>query len=183
MTATTDVERAVLRDGTVLVVRPMRPDDEDRLVAFHARLSPESQRLRFFNAHPRLTSDEVWRFTHVDGHERAALVAEHDGEILGVARYDRLPRGAVAEAAFVVRDDHQGLGIGTLLLDRLADHARQEGLTDLVAETLPENTRMLHVLRGFTAGATSRYDDGVVCVTVPLDSPQVHDPPLADGDG
>jgi RimJ/RimL family protein N-acetyltransferase len=162
--------RAVLRDGTTVTVRPMSPDDGDRLVAFHAGLSPESQRLRFFTAHPRLTDAEVWRFTHVDGHQRAALVAERDGEIVGVARYDRLPRGTVAEAAFVVRDDHQGRGLCTLLLDHLADHARHEGLTHLVAETLPENAAMLRVLRNFTPGATSRYQDGSVEVTVPLDA-------------
>jgi RimJ/RimL family protein N-acetyltransferase len=166
-----------------ITIRPMRPDDGDRLVAFHARLSPESQRLRFFTAHPRLTDAEVWRFTHVDGRQRVALVAEEaegdeddeeaedGGAIVGVARYDRLPHDSAAEAAFVVRDDHQGRGLGTVLLDHLAEHARNEGVTHLVAETLPENTRMLHLLRGFSPAATSRYADDVVYVTVPLDVP------------
>lgn len=159
---------ALLRDGTTVAVRPMHPDDADRLVAFHAHLSPESQRLRFFTPHPRLSETEIRRFTHVDGHDRAALVAIDGGEIVGVARYDRLPHTTRAEAAFVVRDDHQRRGIGTLLLYHLADHARHEGITHLVAETLPENTAMLHVLRAFDPVATSRYDDGVVHITVPL---------------
>jgi len=171
MTATTTPRQAVLRDGTGVTIRDMHPDDEDRLVAFHARLSPHSQRLRFFTAHPRLSEGEVQRFTHVDGHTRVALVAERDGEIVAVARYDRLPHSAVAEAAFVVRDDHQGRGLGTLLLDRLAEHARHEGIARLVAETLPENAHMLHILRRYTPAATSRLSDGVVHVTVPLDTP------------
>jgi GNAT superfamily N-acetyltransferase len=165
MTATTT--------AVAVTVRPMRPDDGDRLVAFHSRLSPDSQRLRFFTPHPTLSEREVWRFTHVDGHDRVALVAEHDGEIVGVARYDRLPHSTVAEAAFVVRDDHQGRGIGTLLLDHLADHARNDGVTHIVAETLPDNARMLRMLRNFTPAATSRYEDGVVQVTVPLETPGV----------
>jgi RimJ/RimL family protein N-acetyltransferase len=170
MVATTAVDEKVLRDGTTVMVRPMRPDDGDRLVAFHARLSPDSQRLRFFTAHPRLSSGEVERFTHVDGHERVALVAVDGGEIVAVARFDRLPHDAGAEAAFVVRDDHQGRGLGTLMLDRLAACARDEGIARLVAETLPENSRMLRVLRNFTPAATSRMSDGVVHVTVPLDA-------------
>jgi RimJ/RimL family protein N-acetyltransferase len=170
MFTTTAIDEAVLRDGTAVIVRPMRDDDGDRLVAFHARLSPDSQRLRFFTPHPRLSSQEVDWFTHVDGHERVALVAEHGGDIVAVARFDRLPHSVVAEVAFVVCDDHQGRGLGTLLLDRLATRAREEGITHLVAETLPENARMLRVLRNFTPAATSRMSDGVVHVTVPLDT-------------
>ncbi len=169
-TTTTGVDGAVLRDGTPVTVRPMRPDDEERLVAFHARLSPDSQRLRFFAPHPRLSDREVERFTHVDGHWRVALVADRGGEIVAVARFDRLPNGTVAEAAFVVRDDLQGRGLGTLLMDRLAARARHEGITHLVADTLPENARMLRVLRAFSPAATSRMSDGVVHVTIPLET-------------
>jgi GNAT superfamily N-acetyltransferase len=169
-TTTMPVDKAVLRDGTTVTVRPMRPDDEERLVAFHACLSPESQRLRFFAPHPRLSDREVERFTHVDGHWRVALVAERGGEIVAVARFDRLPYGTVAEAAFVVRDDLQGRGLGTLLMDRLAARAPCEGITHLVADTLPENRRMLRVLRNFSPAATSRMSDGVVHVTIPLDT-------------
>lgn len=71
------------------------------------------------------------------------------------SRADRLPRSTLAEAAFVVRDDHQRQGIGPLLLAHLADHARREGITDLVAETLPENASILRLLRRFSSAATA----------------------------
>lgn len=165
---TSPAEPVVLRDGTRVIIRAMRDDDDQRLVAFHSRLSPESQRLRFFTPYPQLSDAEVQRFTHVDGHQRVALVAEHDGEIVAVARYDQIPGTTDAEAAFVVRDDHQGRGLCTLLLERLACHALDDGIERFVAETLPDNTRMLHVLRSHGPDVTTRFADGTVHVTVPL---------------
>ncbi|HEX8803521.1 MAG TPA: GNAT family N-acetyltransferase [Acidimicrobiales bacterium] len=158
----------VLRDRTTVTVRPMHDDDGGRLVAFHAHLSTESQRLRFFTAHPRLSDEEVDRFTHVDGHARVALVAERDGEIVAVGRYDRLDGGEAAEVAFVVRDDLQGRGLCGVLLDRLADLARAEGIVRLVADTLPENTRMIHAFRRAGPDVSIHMVDGVVEVVVPL---------------
>jgi GNAT superfamily N-acetyltransferase len=137
----------VLADGTTVQVRAIRPDDDDALRAFHSRLSPESIVLRFFSAHPRLSDAEVQRFTHVDGVDRVALVAEHGPEIVAVARYDRSPGRDEAEVAFVVDDAFQGHGLGTILLQRLAGTARSHGIRWLVADTLSENFRMLHVFR------------------------------------
>ena len=128
-------------------VRPIGPDDGEALRAFHARLSPESIVLRFFGPHPRLSDAEVERFTHVDGVDRVALVAERASQIVAVARYDRTPGSDEAEVAFVVDDAYQGRGLGTLLLQRLADAARAQGIRRLVADTLSENFRMLNVFR------------------------------------
>jgi RimJ/RimL family protein N-acetyltransferase len=169
--AATATGAVVLRDGTPVTIRPMRADDDHRLIDFHRQLSPESQRLRFFTPHPTLSATEVHWFTHVDGHQRVALVAEHDGDIVAVARYDRLPDTNDAEAAFVVRDDHQGHGICTLLLNRLASHAAHHGVGRFVAETLPDNTRMLHVFHNHSPAVTTRFTDGTVHVTVPLNNP------------
>jgi len=137
----------VLSDGTTAHVRAIRPDDADALRAFHSRLSPESIVLRFFGPHPRLSDAEVERFTHVDGADRLALVAERDAQLLAVARYDRSPSSDEAEVAFVVGDAFQGHGLGTLLLQHLADAARSHGIHHLVADTLSENFRMLNVFR------------------------------------
>ncbi len=157
-----------LPDGTRLRVRPMADDDEERLVAFHARLSPESQRLRFFSPHPRLSDREVTRFVHVDGDARVAIVAECDGDIVAVARFDRFVESTDAEAAFVVQDSFQGRGLGSVLLERLAACAREQGVEQLVASTLPENKRMLHVFRKFSTEVKTSFEDGVVHVTIPL---------------
>jgi RimJ/RimL family protein N-acetyltransferase len=139
---------AVLAGGATVHVRPIYGNDARRLVAFHSRLSPESIYMRFFGPHPNLASSEVDRFTQVDGHDRMALVATVDDEIVGVARYDRLqPKSAEAEVAFVVDDAHQGRGLGSLLLEQLAAYARNQGIEVFRAETLPHNRPMLEVFR------------------------------------
>lgn len=132
-------------DGTSCRVRPIRPDDGPGLKAFHGSLSTRSAYLRFFSIHPVLSSDEVERFTRVDYDGRLALVVEHDGALVAVGRYDRLPDSAEAEVAFVVTDEFQHRGIGTLLLDELAEAALSRGITTFVASTLAENRTMLGV--------------------------------------
>ncbi|HEX5265550.1 MAG TPA: GNAT family N-acetyltransferase, partial [Acidimicrobiales bacterium] len=158
-----------LRDGKVVTIRRMAPDDDDRLVEFHGRLSPETVYLRFFSAHPRLLPAEVNRFTHLDQHDRVALVAvDAAGCIQAVGRYDRLPGTDEAEVAFVVADDLQGQGLGRELLARLAPIARREGIRRLVAETLVGNQPMLKVFRASGLPTRTGLAGGVVQVTMEL---------------
>ncbi len=158
----------VLSDGSTVHIRPIRPDDGERLVRFHAGLSPDTQYLRFFSPHPVLSPREVERFTHVDYWDRFAIVAQRNDDFVGVARYDRQPGSGEAEVAFVIADSQQGKGLGMLMLEHLAAAARRRAVTRFVAETLPSNTRMLQVFRqaGFTA--TTRFGDGVVHVEFPI---------------
>ncbi len=153
-------------------MRPIAPDDDARLVAFHEKLSRETQRLRFFGPHPHLSIAEVQRFVRVDGNRRVAVVAERDDEIVAVARYDLLGDTDEAEAAFVVRDDLQGQGLGTLLLAELATRARAQGVARLVALTLPENRPMQRVLHAFGPNVTSAFVDGVVRFEIALNETQ-----------
>ena len=138
-----ELERDVVTGGLHYRVRPIRPDDGKPLVQFHARLSPRSVYLRFFSAHPVLSEKEVTRFTAVDYDARLALVATADDHLIGVARYDRAPGASEAEVAFVVDDEYQHHGIGSELLDELADAALARGVTVFRAETLAENRTML----------------------------------------
>ena len=160
----------VVSDGGVVHVRPIRPDDGDHLRALHQRLSTETIYLRFFSPIPTLSNAMVERFTHVDYVDRLALVAQLDDDIIGVARYDRLPepRHDQAEVAFVIDDAHQGRGLGTLLLEHLAAAARENGVAEFVAETLPGNNRMLRVFRDAGFGDERRLADGVVSVRFPI---------------
>jgi len=165
---------ALLRDGTPVHVRPIRPDDEEALVAFHGRLSPHTIYRRFFSPRPVLPPKDVHRFTNVDYHDRMALIAEIGGEMAGVARYDRQPSREgpdappEAEVAFVIEDRHQGRGLGSLLLEHLAGAARERGFEYFVAETLAENRSMLGVFRdaGFVAQRT--FDDGLIHLRFPI---------------
>jgi GNAT superfamily N-acetyltransferase len=170
---------AVLDDGTPIGFRPIRPDDAPALAEFHAGLSATSVYLRFFGAHPRLSEREVARFTHVDYHDRLALVALVAGRLTGVARYDRL-EGDEAEVAFVVADDFQHHGIGTMLLERLADAARRRGVATFFAQTLAENRTMLDVFLHSGYAVTTTNDGQLVELRFPIDH-RVTRPPAHSG--
>ncbi len=144
-------------DGTPIVVRPIRPEDEPLMVKFHASLSEESVYMRYFHmmkldqrtAHERLT-----RICFIDYDREMALVAERtdpetgEREILGIARLSR--RGAPpgeAEFSILVSDRFQRRGLGTLLLSRLLEVGRAEGLRRITAEILLENRPMQRISR------------------------------------
>ena len=140
------LERDVVSEGDLhFHLRPIEADDAERLVEFHSHLSPRSCYLRFFTFHPTLSPKEVEHFTCVDYIDRLALIAEVDGTLIAVARFDRHEGTTEAEVAFVVADDYQGHGIASLLLDELVLAARERGITTFLAETLSENHAMLHV--------------------------------------
>ena len=158
----------MLTDGGTVHVRPIRPDDAERLVAFHSRLSPESIYYRFFSPKPRLTEREVERFTTVDMVDRVALVALLGEDIIAVARFDRWPQRADAEVAFVVDDLHKGRGLSTLLLEHLVAIARSVGITTFTAEVLPDNRAMLAVFSKAGFELHRRLHEGVVDISFPI---------------
>jgi GNAT superfamily N-acetyltransferase len=160
-----------LQDGTEVSVRPIEPSDAPALEQFHDGLSPETTRLRFFSPHPHLTAKELARFTTVDHHNREALVMRASDEIIAVGRYDRKPESTEAEVAFVVRDDQQGRGAATILLFRLAERAREEGVTHFVADTLADNRRMVEVFEHTGWVTSSHFDAGVLHLVMDLPDP------------
>jgi acyl-CoA synthetase (NDP forming)/RimJ/RimL family protein N-acetyltransferase len=151
----------VLRDGRPCHVRPITPHDGARLRDFHSKLSARTVYYRFFSAYPRLTDRDVTRFTEVDHISRVALVATMANDIIGVARYDRL-NPHEAEVAFVIQDEHQGRGLGSVMLEHLAAAARERGIVRFIAEVLPENTRMLHVFEQAGYLPDRDYRDGSI---------------------
>lgn len=164
------VQQALLDDGRTVELRPIRPDDEERLERFHSKLSPEAIRRRYFTPHPHLTPAELHRFTHVDGSERLAVVALCDGELVGVGRYESITGTADAEGAWIVRDDHQGLGLGTLLARAVVDEATRHGKRRLIAETLADNIAMRRVLLNLGLPADQHFRDGIVEIIIDLDA-------------
>lgn len=146
-------EAVRLPDGTEVTLRPIRPDDAPRLLALHSRLSPESIYLRFLGPHPVLTPEEAESLATVDSrHSMAFVAARVDGEdeaILGVARYAAVRPGSLdeAEVAIVVEDAHQRRGLGTLLMRRLVEHARRQGVATLSAEVTAGNERIMRFIR------------------------------------
>jgi acyl-CoA synthetase (NDP forming)/RimJ/RimL family protein N-acetyltransferase len=158
----------VLRDGRPVRIRPIAPDDAERLAAFHRSLSEETVYFRFFAPYPELTERDLFRFTHVDHTDRVALVATVRGELVAVARYDRID-DRDAEVAFVVRDDHQGRGLGSVMLEHLAAAARERGVERFVAEVLPNNRRMLQTFQEAGYHPRQHVEDGVVALSFDIE--------------
>ena len=160
----------VLADGGTVLLRAIRPDDGERLVAFHQGLSSQSIYYRFFSAKPRLTEAEVHRFTHVDQVDRVALVAVLGDDLVAVARYDRWPGRDEAEVAFLVADAHHGRGMATVLLEHLAAIARTHGIISFTASVLPDNRAMLNVFKSTGFEVRRAFDAGVVELEFPIEA-------------
>jgi len=159
----------VVADGGIVHLRPIRPADAPALVEFHGGLSTRTRYLRYFSAYPRISARDLYRFTHVDHHDRVALLAELGGEIVAVARYERLPDSDEAEVAFVVADAHQGRGIGSVLLEHLAAAAREIGVKRFQAIVLAENSAMLRVFRDAGYQTTRHQEYGEVTLEFAVD--------------
>ncbi|HYN32141.1 MAG TPA: GNAT family N-acetyltransferase [Ilumatobacteraceae bacterium] len=161
-----------LRDGARLLVRSLQPGDRDEIADGYEQLSPESRRLRFFNAPDHLSERLLDYLTDVDGVDRVALVARAIDEPgtpgVGVARYARDLRDlTTAEAAVTVLDTHRNRGIATILLKSLVDEAVANGITTFTASVMWENKYLLDGLREY--GAVVVPDEpGVAAVSVDL---------------
>ncbi len=157
----------VLRDGGVVTLRPVTPDDRARIVEGFGRLSPESRRLRFHEPRQSLTSAELEFLTTIDqDHHVSWCACLPDGTGVGIARYvlDADERGA--EIAIAVIDAHQHRGIGRALLRRLAEIARARGVVTFHATVLTENRAMLALIDRISTRTVAT--EGVLRVEVPV---------------
>jgi acyl-CoA synthetase (NDP forming)/GNAT superfamily N-acetyltransferase len=166
----------VASDGGVVHLRPILPTDADALVALHSRLSMRTRYLRYFGPHPEISPRELERFTVVDHCSRVALIALLGDEIIAVGRYEGLPGKdgdtgvpESAEIAFVVRDDHQGRGLGSILLEHLTAAARERGVRRFEAEVLAENNQMVRVFRDAGYQVSRQFDEGVLHLEFDVD--------------
>ncbi|WP_065755659.1 GNAT family N-acetyltransferase [Bradyrhizobium paxllaeri] len=154
-----------LRDGRGIEIRALRPGDKDDMLAAIGRTGTQSLQRRFFVVKRGFSEKEIAFFMNIDFADHIALVAlaEEDGRkvIVGGGRYIVNEPGK-AEIAFVVIDDYQGQGIGTLLMRHLAVIARKAGLKELIAEVLPENAAMRKVFSKFGFQARRGSDPQVV---------------------
>jgi GNAT superfamily N-acetyltransferase len=149
-------ELATLRDGTEVLVSRLTPADAPLVADAFARLSEESRRLRFLGPKPRLSPAELRYLTEIDGHRHEALGAIDPDTGAGVAigRFVRIPeRPGSAEVAITVADAWQRRGLGKLLLERLADRARAEGITSFTALVSSDNRNMQGLLKDIDAPA------------------------------
>jgi RimJ/RimL family protein N-acetyltransferase len=145
-------------------IRPIRPEDREQLAEGIRRMSPESRYRRFFAPIESLTESQLTYLAEVDHHDHEALVALEPGSDrgIGVARFVRSETEPdLAEFAVAVADDWHRRGVGTALLHRLTERAREEGIRRFSGSILEENRPMLELadelgdvrVRGRAAGA------------------------------
>jgi len=147
------VGRHTMRSGEAVTIRPIRPEDEPKLVTFHERLSERSVYLRYaslMKLEQRVAHERLARICFIDYDREMALVAERsneedENEIIGVGRLTQQPGRNEAEFAMLVIDEYQEEGIGTELLRRLVQVGKDEGLDRITADILQQNQAMQRV--------------------------------------
>ena len=149
----------VLRDGSAVLIRPVRSTDAPLLADGFDRLSAASRQMRFLGVKKQLSAAELRYLTDVDHHDHEALGALDlaGGHGVGIARYVRdADDPQAAEIAVTIVDDWQGRGLGTELLARLSDRARQEGVCRFTALTDASNVAVAALLRNAGARLVGR---------------------------
>jgi acetyltransferase len=153
-----------LRDGTPLILRPIRPEDEPLMVKFHGTLSEETVHSRYFGfvkLEERVAHERLTQICFNDYDREIAMVAtrqaNNEEEILGVGRLIKVHGVNEAEVAILISDQWQGQGLGTYLLKLLLDIGRQEGLERIIGRVLPDNYRMQKACTKL--GFALNYDD------------------------
>ncbi len=157
-----------LPDGRVVVIRPIRSDDVERLREAHGRLSPLTRYRRFMTAKPYLSSADAVYLADIDGCDHYALVAtfapregDEEAPIIAVARFVRSPAdSSTAEFAIVIGDEWQGQGVGRELMGRLVDAAVTRGVQRFEATMLADNVAIQRLSERFAAGPLRRLREG-----------------------
>jgi GNAT superfamily N-acetyltransferase len=164
--------KEALKDGNEVTIRAMRPDDKERLVKAFLHLQPQTIRTRFFYPKKALSKDDLRWLDEVSRGNHVGLVATVpcgcDELIIGEGSYAVL--GRTAEIGFTVAEAWQGRGIASRLLQHLASIARGQGMVEFEAYVLHENAPMLAVFRHSGLPMTVRNAEGVLHVTLVLDS-------------
>ena len=168
-------EKETLKDGTIVTVRAVRPDDGDKIHKAFKSLDRATVYSRFFGYKADVTEAELAHITGVDFERDVALLVTigsgEDEMVIGGVSYfavDSDVPGGSAELAFTVEEEYQGQGIASSLMRRLAEIARQKGLGQLEAEVLTANLPMLNVFHDSGLPMTLRQDDDIVHVTLSL---------------
>ena len=165
-----------LRDGSRVVVRPMRPEDEPAVQNFLTRVTAEDLRLRFFHAMKEFSHSFIARLTQLDYARAMAFVAldPNTGEMMGAVRLHSDSLYQNGEYAILLQSDLKGKGLGWALMQLLIHYARSEGLKRLSGQVLAENSTMLQMCRDLGFKVTADPDDhSVVDVVLDLGLPFV----------
>jgi GNAT superfamily N-acetyltransferase len=162
------VRRVLLADGGAAILRGIGPGDGEALRALNHGLSSESRYFRYFSWRREIGERELDRFTRPDHRLHEGVVGLVAGEIVGHACFDRAEGQPEAEVAFEVADAQQHRGLGTLLVEELAERARRVGVERFLARVLPDNRNCLELLRDIGFSEHRRFEDGTLLITLDL---------------
>jgi RimJ/RimL family protein N-acetyltransferase len=167
-----EVERRVTaKGGDTLLLRPIRPTDEPKLVGLFYSMSEDALYKRFMHVVRRVAHQERQYFLDVDYKDNMAVVMEtcdpvHEPEIVGIAQYFRHPDTDFADVGFIVRDSWQGKGVGRILVEEMVRLAQANGLKGLTADVLASNQAMLHLFKDAGHDVHTEMESGVCLVTI-----------------
>ena len=167
-------ERVLLKNGQGLIFRPAVLTDIPKVESFMTRVSRESLRMRFMASISQVSSDVIKQLCSGDFKTSGCLVAltgdNKDSQIVGLGNYIAAGNGHTAEVAFLIEDDFQGKGIGTLLLERLAGLAAANGFIEFEAEVLPDNQPMINVFKSSGFERYQVWSSDTVHIELPVGS-------------
>ncbi|MBI5110638.1 MAG: bifunctional acetate--CoA ligase family protein/GNAT family N-acetyltransferase [Rhodovulum sp.] len=166
-------ETTTLHDGTPVLLRPIRPEDETAHAELVGRMSPQDLRYRFHGSTRKLEHHQLARLTQIDYDREMAFIATRPGldgrpETLGVVRTSTDADNRHAELAILVRSDLKGTGLGTTLMDKIVRHHRARHTGTIGAQVLAENEAMLRLARRCGFALRPGTDPGVVDCRLPL---------------
>ena len=170
-----ELEETYAWDDGEMLLRPIRPDDEARHLAFLQKLDPEDIRMRVFSSRRDIARSELARLTQIDYEREMAFVATVAGadgqpETIGTVRAVTDADNAHAEFGIIVRSDLKGRGLGALLLKKMIRYCRDRGTGELVGDVLRENTGMLKLVRALGFETKPGDENGFLRVRLPLQS-------------
>jgi acyl-CoA hydrolase/GNAT superfamily N-acetyltransferase len=170
-----EIERRVTgRGGETLLLRPIRPTDEPKLVTLFYSMSEDALYKRFMRVVKRVPHEERQYFLDVDYVDNMAVVLETcdpltEPEIVGIAQYFRDPISNFADVGFIVRDRWQNKGLGRILVEEMVRLARSHGIKGLTADVLASNQAMLHLFRDVGVAVQTEVEGNVCLVELHFD--------------
>ncbi len=161
-----------LKDGSKVLLRPIRPSDVTLKQHFFYSLSKESIKRRYLGSLNLMPLRRIWPYVVIDYVNEMSIVGtimENENEtIIAMGSYSRIPNTKTAEVSLVVRDDWQNKGLGTILFNYLAEIARKNRIESFTAWILLENTKMMHILRKSSYPLKYRIEGNLYHVIIDL---------------
>jgi acetyltransferase len=169
-----ELEETIEFEGRPLLLRPVMPEDGPAHLALFAALTPDDVRYRMFVRMRELGPSQLARFTQIDFDREMAFIATRPGpdgqpETLGVGRVVADPDNVSAEFAVTVRSDLKGHGLGRTLMAKVIAYCRARGTREIVGEALPQNTRVIRLVKSLGFEVAPAREEGTVKFRLPLD--------------